>query len=284
MNDAAAAARTFRRAAELNLQDRYRQGSIVRLPDYGQVVMTGDLHGHAKNFQKLQRFCRLEEAPVRHVVLHELIHGEPAGPNEPDRSCQLLLAAACWKVQHPDQVHFMQANHELAQLTGRAIARAGHSVLEAFEAGVAEIYGPAAESVLQAINEFILSLPLAVRTPNRIFLVHTLPDDRYIPTFDVGIFDRPLSRADLGEGGGAYQLVSGRTRKPENIQYLAEKLQVDCFIVGHQHQEQGYALVHDRVIVLASDHNHGVFLPFDLARGYRPAELVRNVRKFVSVG
>ena len=47
-------------------------------------------------------------------------------------------------------------------------------------------------------------------------------------------------------------------------------------------QEDGYAVV-GRMIILASDHAHGVFLPFDLGRRYSPEELQANIRKFVSV-
>ena len=63
---------------------------------------------------------------MRHVVLHELVHAEPEGWNEPDLSSRLLIAAARWKCQYPEQVHFLQSNHELAQLTGQEITKAGY--------------------------------------------------------------------------------------------------------------------------------------------------------------
>ena len=76
---------TFRKAAEANLTDPVRRGSMLHFSDYNQVVMTGDLHGHRRNFEKIVKYCQLEHTPVRHVILHELIHEEPSVFGEPDR-------------------------------------------------------------------------------------------------------------------------------------------------------------------------------------------------------
>ena len=62
-----------------------------------------------------------------------------------------------------------------------------------------------------------------------------------------------------------------------------EVLDVDFFICGHQPQETGYDVLHDRMIILASDHNHGVFLPLDLSKPVTIESLTRNIRPFASV-
>jgi hypothetical protein len=278
--DAAKTVQSLQRAAERNRTDPYLQGSLLRLPDYGQLVMTGDLHGHQRNFQKLQRFCRLEQTPIRHVILHELIHAETAIAGQPDMSHELLIAAAAWKTQYPDQVHFLQSNHELAQRNNHEITKAGRAVLQDFRAGVVQTYGPDADLVLQAINDFISTLPLAAVTPNRVFLAHSLPEpDR----FDPALLACPLQQLDLSDAGPVHQFVWGRVRTAQQAEQLAAILQADCFIIGHEPQEQGFILLHDRVIVLASDHSHGVFLPFDLRKPYSPADLLKNIQSFVAV-
>jgi len=76
MNAAGQAAEVYLEAAKLNREDPLLTGSLLTFPDYGQVVMTGDLHGHRRNFEKLQRYCDLEHLGARHVVLHEIIHEE----------------------------------------------------------------------------------------------------------------------------------------------------------------------------------------------------------------
>jgi hypothetical protein len=279
--DAEAACRALLEAAELNREDPNRKGSLLEFGAAGQLVMTGDMHGHLGNFTKLQRFCHLEKNPARSVILHELIHnGE--GPDNLDLSIDLLVKAAEWKVAFPDNVFFLQSNHELAQLRSQEITKGGRSVVQEFERGVAYRYGARTPQVLEGVHQYLSSLPLAARTANGIFLSHSLPDPFQIDTFELGVFDREPTAADLAPGGAAYSLVWGRFHRPEDVERFARRLGVELFIVGHTPQEMGWTSI-GRLIILASDHNHGVFLPIDLSRKYTVEQLAANIRKFVSV-
>jgi len=284
MSDVATAAQTFRAAAQLNRRDPLlRGGSIMHFPDYGQVVMTGDIHGHRRNYARLKNYCDLARYPQRHVILHELIHEEPEQPGGWDTSHELMLEAAAWKMEFPDQIHFLQSNHELSQLTGHEISKAGRVVTEEFEDSVQAAYGDGYIEVLKSIADFIQSFPLAGRTRNRIFLSHSLPGPREYGDFDPAVFDRQPTPADLHSGGSAYALVWGRYQTKGILDELARRLDVDYFICGHQPQEDGYLIVHDRIIILASDHNHGVFLPFDLKKQHTLGELESLIRPFASL-
>ncbi len=283
MNDAKEAADTFERAAALNRSDPLLTGSLLKFPDYGQLVMTGDMHGHRRNFSKLKSYCDLASTPVRHVILHELIHEEPTGPAGLDLSHELALDAARWKCEFPDQIHFLQSNHELAQLTGHEISKGGRIVTRCFEEGVYKTYAHRGVDVIQAYLNFASSFPLAGRTANRIFLSHSLPGPRDLPTFDLSVLDRIPTPWDLSTQGSAYALVWGRYQTHELLNELARRLDVDLFIAGHQPQEFGHAVVADRMLIIASDHNHGVFLPFDLKKPYTMPELVRQIRLFASI-
>src|SRR5262245_65915098 len=134
--------------------------------------MTGDLHGHRRNFEKLRRYAMLERAAGRHVILHELIHRWDV-PDRPDDSHRLLLEAARYKCDFPEQVHFLQSNHELSQLTSHQILKGGRAVLEDFERVVRQTYGASGGAVYQAILDFIASFPIAARTPNRVWISHS---------------------------------------------------------------------------------------------------------------
>ncbi|MBU0717980.1 MAG: metallophosphoesterase [Planctomycetes bacterium] len=283
MSDAARVAEVFLEAARLNREDELRQGSLLALPNYGQVVMTGDLHGHRRNFDKLQQYCGLEHAGARHVILHELIHEDVASLTAADTSHEMLLAAAQWKWEFPDQVHFLQSNHELAQLNRHEITKNGRPVTLAFEDGVARAYGKGAGQVLDAIDEFIRSHPLAARSANRVFFSHSLPNSRDLPAFDPAELMRPPEAKDLVECGVGHLLVWGRYQNEAAIATLRELLDVDFFICGHQPQESGYDVLHDCMVILASDHNHGVFLPVDLNRPVTLAGLVKSIRPFAGV-
>ena len=58
----------YRQARQINLEDPSRQGQLLELKSPGQVIMTGDLHGHEKNFDKIVRFADLPGHPRRHLV------------------------------------------------------------------------------------------------------------------------------------------------------------------------------------------------------------------------
>jgi hypothetical protein len=284
MRDAHEVIDAFRQAAELNRTDPVRAGNLLRFPHYGQLVMTGDMHGHMRNFEKLERFCDLARAVVRHVVLHELIHGDPDPQTGLDLSAELLLRAARWKIEHPDQVHFLQSNHELAQLCGQEITKGGRNVSDDFAHGVAHLFGNAnGDRVMDAIADFLASYPLAGITTNGVFLSHSLPNARDLSRFRPDIVNRKLTREELMTDGSVHMLVWGREHRPDLLDQLSHVYQVELFIVGHQPQATGYNVIDDRLLILASDHNHGVFTTIDLGKPLTMSMLVDRIRPFVAV-
>ena len=64
---------------------------------------------------------------------------------------------------------------------------------------------------------------------------------------------------------------------------FADRVGARILITGHQPQESGYAVNGDRHIIIASDHNQGVFLQLSLSEPYDMDGIVERVRKFVSI-
>src|SRR5437016_11454471 len=160
---------TFQTATEENQLSSLRQHQVVHLPTEGEVWMTGDIHDHRTNFRKLLAAADLGNNPQRHLVLHELIHGDHFDAKGAEGSWETLYRAAELKCDFPGQVHFLMANHDLAQIHGEGIMKAGVSVCEAFSKGLKRDFPTATSAVTVAISEFFLSLPLAIRAPNKLF-------------------------------------------------------------------------------------------------------------------
>lgn len=283
MSDSGSAAAIYLEAARLNREDPLLRGSLLAFPNYGQVVMTGDLHGHRRNFEKLKRYCDLERFGARHVMLHELIHEDVTSISAKDTSHELMLDAARWKCEFPDQVHFLLSNHELAQVMRNEISKNGRIVTIAFEESLCDTFGAGSGDVLAAICEFIRSFPLAGRTENRVLLSHSLPGPRELSAFDAGVLSRVLRDDDFNDGGSAHAMVWGRYHTEGVLNTLRELFDVDYFVCGHQPQETGYDVLHDCMVILASDHNHGVFLPLDLSKPVTLDLLTKNIRPLASV-
>jgi hypothetical protein len=275
----------FDSAKEENMLDRYRTGQVVELPPDHEVWMTGDIHDHRTNFKKLLAAAALDEHPNRHLILHELIHGDHIGPDRAEDSWRMLFEAAELKCDFPDQVHFLFANHDLAQVHGEGIMKAGLSVCEAFNKGIKRDFPDAHMGVQLAITEFLLSLPLAIKCPNGLWFSHSLPTDEQIPTFDYTVFTRsPLSSADYKKRiGPVYQLIWGRKYSEAGIAQFAEKVGAKLIITGHQPQEMGYMSIGDQLLIVDSSHNQGVCLPLSTSDPYTLDHLVSRLRKFVAM-
>ena len=93
----------------------------------------------------------------------------------------------------------------------------------------------------------------------------------------------PGDELDHSEGGDIYQMVWGRRHTPALFDRLARAYEVEFFVLGHQPQEFGYEVLFDRAVILASDHNHGVFLPIDCRKAFTIEDLVQRIRPFVGV-
>ena len=215
-------------------------------------------------------------------MLHEVIHG-PALLNGADLSIRMLCRVAALKLEFPDQVHVLLSNHELAQVKGEGILKDGHSVVESFDEGLDYLFGEGAGAVADALESYVRSLALAVRCANGVLCSHSLPSPRKLDVFDTGVLGRELAEADYGDNGAAYLMVWGRHHNEKLEADLAGAWSVDQFVMGHQPTEMGYETEGQRMIVLASDHDHGVALPIDLGRRYDQAALVEAIHPLAAV-
>jgi hypothetical protein len=159
-------------------------------------------------------------------------------------------------------------NHDTAFMTSSAVMKDGKEMNRAFTLALEQEFGQSCEDIKDAIKEFLFSQPLAVRCDSRIWISHSLPDDRFVDKFDPEIMNRPLEIIDLRKPGPAYLLTWGRRHSRPSLDRLAALLDVDVFILGHQHQQQGWSRPADNLLIIASDHSHGCILNLDLTTSY----------------
>ena len=228
-----------------------RDGHLVTLQECDDVLVAGDLHGHIPNFKVVLQAADLEHHPRRHLVLQELIHGQFRYPNGGERSHQLvdLFTALC--CQYPGRVHYLPGNHELAQWTQRPISKGDESLNQLFINGVNHAYGEQGSSIYQGYMDLFATLPLAIRTPNDVFLSHTLPNARMMGEFD----PRKLRRdsyepADLISKGFVYNLLWGRDVTLENVSTYLRKVDADFLISGHIPTNEGVLYPNEKQIIV----------------------------------
>jgi hypothetical protein len=263
--------------------DRYRKGNIIFLPGDCTLIATGDIHGHRRNYERIISYAGLAKNPKTHVLLHELIHGGTEDDHGGCLSYQLLFDAIEYKLRFPDQVHLIMGNHDTTFINNTRVMKGGKEMNRALRAAMDRQFGGDSEQVKLAMRQFLFSQPLAVRCPNRIWLSHSLPSDRYAADFDFTLFRRKLKINDVVKPGAAYLLTWGRRISQANLDKFARTLDVDVFIVGHQPQSEGFRRAGDNLIILASDHDHGCLLPINLTRFYTVEKLIQSIVPIASV-
>ena len=259
---ACAAVDIFRRAAELNRLDDRREGNVLVIGSPRRIVFSGDIHGYRPALGKIISHAALTADPQCYIVLQEILHGPPGERDGHDRSIELLMRAARLKIEHPEQVLFVMGNHDVAQVTGSEISKYGRGVCKAFVEGVRFAFGDDAGEVTDALEEFFLSLPLALRCPNGVFISHSLPSPGKFDDACIEILTRPITLADMQRGGAAYKWVWGRGHTESQLETLADKLGVEFFLMAHQHTEAGYDILSRHGAVVLSDHARGYIVEF----------------------
>ncbi|MFI4898280.1 MAG: metallophosphoesterase [Phycisphaerales bacterium JB059] len=271
LNDPDRVVAAFRAGASANREAACRQGSIDVISAPGRLIATGDLHDNPIHFAKLVEAAGLRdedpESGRAHLTLHEIIHPERL-LNGIDFSYRALTRVAALKAAHPEFVHTLLANHELAQVLGSGIVKNGVRVVEAFNEGLEYVFAEESERVAAAIADFVRSMPLALRvhTPfGDILCAHSLPGPAMMGRFDPSVLLRDLTEEDYEpRRGSAHLMIWGRGYDAEQLEDLVERWGVNLFILGHEHAPQGAMLVEPNALVLSSDHERGVYLPIDL--------------------
>lgn len=253
------------RASDACRNERYRAASIIRLPRRGRLLATGDLHDNPFHLDAILKLAKLDASADRHVILHELIHGENL-INGMDFSYRMLVRLAELKLRYPDQVHPLLGNHELAQMSGAAVGKGAGDSTTLFNDALDFTFGDDAGRVREAIAGFIRSWPIALVTDSGVLCAHSLPRETAMDMFDKSLLMRELRDDDYESRiGSAYLMVWGRGHSAAHLDHLAELFGVKLFILGHERAETGIEPVGSRGVVLNSDHERGAALPIDLS-------------------
>jgi len=265
------------RGVQANNADKFRNGNLVHLPSEGSLVVSGDIHGHQRNFERIVSFADLPNNPDRHVVLQEIIHGGNEDKEEGCQSYKLLFKAVRYKLTYPHRVHIIMANHDTAFINNSEVMKDGREMNRLMRSALDREFQDASEDVKLAIRQFLFSQPLAIKCDNRIWISHSLPSDRYLNQFDRQILDRELRVNDVVRPGSAYLLTWGRKHSQTLLDTMAEMLAVDIFVLGHQPQNAGWSQAGDNLLIIASDHGHGCLLAIDLSKSYTIETLIDSI-------
>ncbi|MBL0869417.1 MAG: hypothetical protein IBJ18_02440 [Phycisphaerales bacterium] len=282
LRDSHSVAAAFLRGAQANRESVLRRGSIeVLTPDdpTPALIVTGDLHDNPISFARLLKAAGMDgpegSVPRAHLTLHELIHPDTLS-NGRDLSVRVFAKVADLKARFPRHVHTLLANHELAEIVGAGIIKDGVNVVKLFDEGVEFLFGEDAPMVMDALREFVRSMPLGLRCvgagapladgrPGDLLCAHSLPGPDLFDRFDPGILERDITEDDrTPRRGSAHILVWGRGQSEALVEDLSHRWNVGTFVLGHEKAPEGWLRLANRAVVLNTDHHEGVYAELDV--------------------
>jgi hypothetical protein len=270
---------TIKQATQIQLQQRGRTGKFVELEDADEIMIIGDMHGHLGNFKQLLQLAKLHERPNRHVLVQELIHGPfryaGMGGEQSHRLVDIICAYIC---QYPGRVHYLLGNHELAQWTKREIAKNNESLNLLFAMGVHTSYPEHMEVMLAAYDELFISLPVAFRLPNGVFLSHSLPPASKLDAWSLDDLKKSeFTEDDYKLGGCIHSVVWGRDTSEANVQKYLSKVGGQLLISGHIPCEKGYDTPNSRQIIIDGKDDNAHVLHISTHYQYNQEALIQHL-------
>lgn len=269
---------TLRRAARAFRTTPGRSGRLLRPEGAAEILVAGDLHGHVENFRQILDRAELASRPTRHLVVQELVHGPFRYPGGGDKSHQLLDLVAALKCQYPERVHVLLGNHEAAQWTGEWIEKDGVDSNAAFRLGVKEAYGNRAPEVEDAYRELFAAWALGMRTPNRVWLSHSVPGGKHLDRFERRALEAEWDGpAELQAGGWAHAMLWGRDTRAETVARFLCAVDADLAITGHIPCPEGFGTPNERQVILDCMGTPACCCLFPTDRRLTQAELVARI-------
>jgi hypothetical protein len=266
----------FEEATQANLFDDFRQGYEIVLPESGDLLVVGDLHGHMENYERAIALADLDHHPERHLLLQEVIHQLELGQ---DHSYEVLEATAELKRRHPHQVHVILGNHDLAEWQEREIFKGGLCLNVLFRSGIRNRYGEEGGTAMhRAYKEFIGTMPVGLRACGDLLMVHTTPERRYMKNQSAAKMRTKPDLNDFKPRGWIEQMVWGRDFAAETADEFAAAMDAATFIVGHTPCKRGYRVPNHRHVIIDSKDKYGVYVHLDLAKRYTQAEVVAAIQ------
>jgi hypothetical protein len=243
--------------------------------------VAGDLHGHVANFQVVLQAADLARHPTRHLVLQEVVHGKFRYPSGGDKSHQLVDLFAALKCQFPDRVHLLPGNHELAQWTDRPIGKADEELNDVFRKGVTDAYGAAGPEIYRTYCDLFRVLPLALRTPNGVFISHSLIPGKNLAGFEpVKLEMESYTEPDYQPGGVVYDLLWGRDTSEATATAFLEKVGAELLVSGHIPTDDGYLVPNSRQLIVDCSATPAAYVLFPANRPLTHPELVASLVVF----
>jgi hypothetical protein len=183
------------------------------------------------------------------------------------------------KCDYPERFHFIQSNHELAEVSDYPIVKAGKMLNLLFRCGIQQMYGSLATPVREGYVEFLRTLPLAVRLSNGVFISHSIPEATDRLPFDVRVFEREVTPGDWSEGGAIFRLVWGRDYRAENAERFAQLVGARVLVTGHEPCGEGFQVPNPHQVILDTQTDEGCYVLLPTVEEISQEQIIERIER-----
>jgi hypothetical protein len=165
-------------------------------------------------------------------------------------------------------------------MTDRPIFKGDTTHNDLFWEGVWSAYGERAAEVYAAYLELFASALLALRTPNRVFISHSLPPPKWLDSFDAALLEQDSTDgAAFATGGTVYALLWGRDTTADHVVAFLARVDADLLITGHIPCDKGFDVPNGRQIILDCIGDPACYCLLPTDRPISHDELVKCIHK-----
>lgn len=251
------------------------RGKLIELPRKGRALIITDIHGNIEDFGKFMTMWDRFKDDDNHLILTgDFIH---AMGMDNDKSVEILEYVKL-QCKNSENFHVLLGNHEWATISQKIVFKAGINQTYNFDDLLKEKFGENSEQKLEEYIEFFKTLPVAVRTDNRIFISHAGPPH------NIRSLDEIVHIADEGYNDNLklFEILWNRYEDFGDDDLKSFLKTVDCkmMIVGHTPVD-GIKLIHKNQLVVSSSYGKGkkAYVELDLEKDIKKSkDLIKMVK------
>ena len=248
---------------------------LVELPKKGYAIVVTDIHGNLNDYNKyISIWEKCNEKNVHFILTGDFIH---AFGEKKDESIKILESVK-HNFEKYENFHALLGNHEWSTISRVSVYKGSVNQSLNFESHLKERFKENWKIKLEEYQNFFKTLPVAVKTDNKVFISHGGPPK------NVKSLDEIVHIADNGyiENTMLYQLLWNREDDFTNRELKEFLRAVGCsaMIVGHTPVD-GIKMVGKEQVILSSSYTLGKksYIILDLEKKIRDANDLLKMEK-----
>jgi Icc-related predicted phosphoesterase len=250
--------------------------SLVTLPKKGNAMIITDLHGNLNDYNYFMNIWEDFKSKNNHLIITgDFIQN----CSDHDKSIEILDSIK-YNIENDNNFHVLLGNHEWSVITGSPIFKAGENLSLKFENLIKIRFENKWQQKLEYYKEFFKTLPIAVKTENKVFISHAGPPN------GIQSLDDVINIKKLGylNNEKLFEILWNRYKNysKEDINSFLKKVGCNVMIIGHT-PVNGTKLIGKNQLIISSSYSKGkkAYVELDLEKKVNDGKDILKMVKYL---